>query len=418
MDNLSAGVKQPPRFFYGYVIVAVCFLIMLLAWGASRTYGVFFTPLQEEFGWSRATVSGAYSLSNILIGLISIFIGRLTDRFGPRTVLIGCSVFLGTGYLLMATVQGLWQVYFFYGFLIAVGMSGINVPLSSTVARWFYDRRGLVTGVISCGIGLGTIVFPPVFTSLILRYDWRTSYLIVGAVVLVLMAASAWFLRRDPRSMGLTPYGDKVNPKKGSPVVDPGYSYGEARRTWQFWVLGVSFFCNGYLVDTTIVHLTRHALDTGMEAVTAAGLISAVGIGSIGGRLVWGNTADRVGCRRTLLAIFALMIAAYAWVQFTEGIWGLYLFAVIFGFAYGGFPVLQSLTTAEYFGLKAHGSIMGTFYCCAMCGAACGPLIAGRVYDVTGSYFWAFIGCIVVGAVGFAAVYFTRPLLRKLTPSV
>jgi len=417
MDNLPAGVKQPPRFFYGYIIVAVCFLIMLLAWGASRTYGVFFTPLQDEFGWSRATVSGAYSLSNIMIGLISIFIGRLTDRFGPRTVLIGCSVFLGAGYLLMATVQGLWQVYFFYGFLIAVGMSGINVPLSSTVARWFYGKRGLVTGVISCGIGLGTIVFPPVLTSLIIRYDWRTSYLIVGAVVLVLMAASAWFLRRDPRSMGLTPYGDKVSRKKSPTTVDFGYSYGEAWRTWQFWVLAGSFFCNGYLVDTSIVHLTRHAMDMGMEAVTAAGLISAVGIGSIGGRLAWGNTADRWGCRKTLLSIFALMMAAYGWVQFADGPWSLYLFAVIFGFAYGGFPVLQSLTTAEYFGLKAHGSIMGTFYCCAMCGAAAGPWLAGWVYDVTGSYFGAFMGCIAVSAIGLTLVYLTRPLRRKLTPS-
>jgi MFS family permease len=406
--------KGHSRFFYGYIIVAACFFIMLLAWGASRTYGVFFTPLQNEFGWSRATVSGAYTLSSILVGVASIFIGRLTDRFGPRVVLFGCGVFLGLGYLMMSLVHDLWQVYIFYGLLIAIGMSGINVPLSSTIARWFTSKRGLITGVIGAGVGLGTIIFPPVFTDLILRFDWRTSYLIVGSVVLVFIAAGAWFLRRDPRSMGLAPYGQEKIKKRTTPLqLDLGYSFQEAWRTWQFGLCCLIFFCNGILVDTMIVHLTRHALDIGLEAVIAAGLISAVGGGSIGGRLVWGSTSDRLGCRKVLLFIFAMMMAAYIGLQFAVATWSLYVFAVFFGFAYGGFPVLHSLTTAELFGLRSHGTIMGAFYFCAMCGAGLGPWMAGLIYDTTKSYQWAFVICILVAAIGLTMVFLLRPPARR-----
>ena len=196
-----------PKFFYGYIVVAVAVGIMMLAWGANRTFGVFLEPLINEFSWTRAGVSGAFTLCMLITGLLGIVAGRLNDRFGPRLVMTACGFFVGLGYLLMSQISTIWQLYLFYGVIIAMGTSGGYVPLVSTVARWFVKRRGLVTGIVISGIGLGTMVVPPIAAQLISSYGWRTSYIIVGIAALVLIILAAQFLKRDPSQVGQLPYG-------------------------------------------------------------------------------------------------------------------------------------------------------------------------------------------------------------------
>lgn len=191
-----------PKFFYGYIIVGAGFVISLLTVGTYTSFGVFFKPLSSEFGWTRAMTSGAYSLNMILWGSLSIITGRLNDRFGPRIVITACGFIFGAGYLLMSRISALWQFYLFYGVIIAIGLSGCFTPIASTITRWFTKRRGLATGIVISGIGVGTIIIPPLASQLISIYGWRTSYTILGITTLVLLIISAQFLRRDPGQTG------------------------------------------------------------------------------------------------------------------------------------------------------------------------------------------------------------------------
>ncbi len=172
---LSDAEAKKPAFFYGYIIVLSGLIIALVVWGSQYSYGVFFKPLLAEFGWTRAATSGAYSLNLVLQGVFGFIAGRLCDRFGPRGVVTICGVLLGVGYLLMSQVQAIWHIYLFFGILISAGTCGF-VPIMSTAVRWFVKRRGLMSGIIMAGTGVGITAVPPLANMLIASYDWRTAY--------------------------------------------------------------------------------------------------------------------------------------------------------------------------------------------------------------------------------------------------
>ncbi len=188
-----------PRFFYGYIVVLVAVIVLLFTQGTFLSFGIFFKPLSEDFGWTRAMTAGAYSLGSVVLGFLFIITGRLNDRFGPRVLVTFCGVILGIGYLLMSQIETIWQFYLVYGLMIAVGVSGGLVPMISTVSRWFVKRRGLATGIVSGGIGLGLVIVPILVNRFISSYGWRDSYAIIGVATLVILVLVAQFLKRDPR---------------------------------------------------------------------------------------------------------------------------------------------------------------------------------------------------------------------------
>ncbi|MCD4676569.1 MAG: MFS transporter, partial [Desulfobacula sp.] len=147
-------VKRAP-FFYGYTIIVAGFFIQTVVWGISNSFGIFFDPLIKEFGWSRATISGAASLGFLVHGASSILLGNFNDRFGPRLIMSACGLFLGLGFLLMGTLNSVWQLYLFYGLIASIGLGGIDVIPLSTVSRWFQKKRGMMSGIIKVGTGVG-----------------------------------------------------------------------------------------------------------------------------------------------------------------------------------------------------------------------------------------------------------------------
>lgn len=167
-----------PRFFHGYIVVAAALLIVLLHYGTRSSFGVFFKPMLNEFEWTRALTAGAFTVSMLMQGVGAIIMGRLNDKLGPRFVMTLCGFLLGLGYLLMSLIIGGWQLYLFYGVIIGIGMGGSFVALLSTVARWFVKRRGMMTGIVIAGMGIGTFIVTPVSNWLISIYDWRVSYAI------------------------------------------------------------------------------------------------------------------------------------------------------------------------------------------------------------------------------------------------
>jgi len=389
-----------PGFFYGYIVVMAALCIFVATYAAYFAFGIFFKPVLTEFGWTRAITSGAFSLSMILLGLLGVVMGGVTDRLGPRAVLTLSGFLLGLGYLLMSQIGAVWQLYLFYGVIIGIGMSGVWVPLMSTVARWFVKRRSMMSGIVLTGTGIGALVGAPVANWLISTYDWRMSYIILGSMVLVVVILAAQFLRRDPARMGQVPYGESKGEDQGLKVGADGFSFREAAYTRQFWLVFVLLFCFGFFMFSVMVHIAPHAIELGISAASAANILATIGGLVIVGRLVLGSAADRIGDRQVFIIGFSLVSAALFWLAPATEVWMLYLFGAIFGFIQGGMGASQSPLVAGLFGVRSHGLILGVTSFGFTLGAAVGPFLTGYIFDVTGSYQVAFLVCASICIVG------------------
>ncbi|UCG63687.1 MAG: MFS transporter [Deltaproteobacteria bacterium] len=399
------------KYFYGYNIVAAGFVIQAVCYGMLFTYGIFFKEFQAEFGWSRATISGAPSLCFLMGGAIGILAGRLNDKIGPRVLMVAASISFGLGYLLMSRMQAPWQLYVLYGVLVGVPFGVYDIVTLSTLARWFVRSRGIMSGIVKVGTGSGQFVIPLIATALIAAYGWRNSYLIFGAVFLVTLVAIALVLRRDPQGMGLLPddaIDEPCGAGTGSP--DPDVPLRAAVLTRQFWAICLAEFASFFCMLTIIVHIVPHAMDLGLPSATAAGVLATIAGVSMLGRIVMGTVNDRIGGKRSLMICFILLLCGLIWVQVAGEAWMLFLFAVIYGFAHGGFFTVVSPTVAELFGTGSHGVLYGIVLCHGNTGAAVGPLLAGRTFDVTGSYQIVFLVLTGVAGLGFVLIMLLRPL--------
>ncbi len=414
MDRPVANPK--PRLFYGYIIVLTGFFVLLLQSGMLYSYGVFLKPLGDDFGWSRALTSGAHSLFLFLLAVLFVVTGRLTDRYGPRRVLSVCGAILGVGFLLMSRINNVWQLYLVYGVIVAVGQSGGVVPMLSTVSRWFRRRRGLMTGILVAGVGVGQVIVPPVATHLITNYGWRTCYAIVGGVTLVVIVSLAQLLKRDPSVISQFPDGDsEAQAKILAARASEGFTREEALRTRAFWMLWAMYFCYGFFLHATMVHIVPHATDLGISALSAAAILSIIGGMSSVGRISMGSVGDRIGNRPTVMTGFILAIVALLWLQIAGTLWMFYTFAVVFGFAYGTLIVLESPMAADLFGVKALGAILGVLHFAPTVAGAISPFLAGKIYDMVGSYEIAFLIFTAFSVAGLILILLLkRPQGRKL----
>ena len=386
--------------------------MMAMAWGASYTYGVFFDALLGEFRWTRAVTSTAYSLSTLLYGIFSIITGRLTDRLGPRAVGTICSILLGAGLLLLSLTTAVWQLLLFYGVLFGIGIGGFWAPTLSPVARWFTTRRGLMTGIVSSGIGIGTLVIVPLVSHSISSLGWRKSYLIMGAAVLVITVVASQFLKRDPQQMGLQPYGSgDIKQNSARPSVD--FSFQETIHFRQFWMLCGIYFSYGFYLCTVAVHIVTHATGLGIAAVSAANILAISGGMGIAGRIMVGSASDRLGARPSIMLAITLMAAGLVWLLFARDLWTFYLFAIVFGFGYGSLSALQASATAELFGVRSVGIIMGCFSFSYTIGGAVGPVLAGYIFDSTKSYTPAFIICVIISIAGLILALLLSPARKE-----
>lgn len=266
-----------------------------------------------------------------------------------------------------------------------------------------------MTGVIFSGMGLGTVIFPPLSSRLISTYDWRLSFIVVGIIALVLMVPAAQFLRRDPRQTGQLPYGEKKVEQESSGSKVSGLSFQEALQTRQFWLVCGMYFVFLFSLVTVMVHIVIHATGLGISAVNAANILAIIGALFIAGVNVIGVTGDRLGNKLAFVISFMLMAIAFLWLLPARETWMLYLFAGIFGFAFGGMQVLFSPMVAELFGLRSHGVILATCNFAGAIGAVAGPILAGYIFDLTGSYALAFLICAIIATIGVIATLLLRP---------
>ena len=410
-ETLPLTKAEKPRIFYGYIIVAAGLSIMLVIHGIINTFGVFFNSLLAEFGSTRAALSGVNSLAFLVMGFLAIFMGALNDRFGPRTVLTVGALLFGIGNLLMSQAGALWQAYLFF-IVMSIGSSTSDVVPLSTIARWFVKRRGAMTGVLKVGTGLGMMVMPLVASTLIGAFEWRNSYLILGALTLVAAIPLAQLLRRNPHEMGLLPDGEKQPAIESPGSVEEGLSLREAIRTRQLWLVCGFYLTTVFCGMTILVHIVPHAVDLDISQTIAAGIVSTIGGTSIVGRLVMGFSGDKIGHKRGMVVCFLIAVIALSWLQVARELWMLYLFAAVYGFAHGGFYALTSPLIAGLFGTRSQGTLLGVVICCGTFGGSIGMVLAGYIFDVTKSYQLAFIILLVLAIIGLILTSLIRPITR------
>ena len=395
-----------------YIIVAACFGTQAVGIGLFVSYGVFINPLIEEFGWSRAAISGASSLSFFLMGLIGIIVGRLNDKIGPRKVMLVTSCFIGLGFFLTSKTQSILHLYLFYGVLVGIGLSSIDVIALSTTARWFVKKRGIVTGLVKVGTGAGQLIVPLTASLLITGFGWRISFMVIGIFGMILLLLISRLLHRDPEKMGIDSK-EKVSSKIDSKVLKAiDLSFGQAIRTYQFWLIFIVNFVVIYCLLIVLVHIVPYARDLGLSASKAAGVLSTIGGVSMLGRFATGLFIDRFNSRLSMIFSFLLLIFTLLWLQIADELWMIYLFAAFYGIAHGGFFTAISPIVAEYFGTDAHGVLFGVIVFSGCFGGSIGPVLAGHIFDVTGSYSPAFWLSTFIALLGLGFILLLKPIQK------
>ncbi|MFC1984282.1 MFS transporter [Chloroflexota bacterium] len=360
------------------------------------TFGVFLRPITVELNWERGALSGAFSIAMLISGSLSIPAGRLSDKYGPRILVTISGLSIGIGLLLMSQINSLWQAYLIWGLFIGIGSSCCFIPVATTIPRWFTKKAGIAIGITVAGFGLGGVISPPLAQWLISEWGWQQAFIILGLITSTVVIPLAQFMKHSPQQMGLKPYGEEEATKDELPSATEGFSITQAIKTSRFWVWGLILFCFFFCIQVTTIHIVPHAIDIGISPILAASITSIIAGISIIGRLSIGFISDKVGSRLLLIACMALAALAFLWLLFAKEVWMLYVFAAIFGFAYGGSVPLNTLVSAKLFGLGSLGMILATVALCGNIGGALGAPLAGSIFDITGNYRLAFIICIII----------------------
>ena len=400
------------RLFYGWYIVGAAFIILFFNAGARYAFGVMFKPMIEEFGWSRGLVSLVFFVNMVVFALTLIVTGRLYDRYGPKWVIMGSTLFMSGGFAMTSTMQSLGQFFLSYGVLAAIGIAGTAVPFIATVtSKWFEKRRGLAISLALSGSSLGHFALVPLFSLFTLSYGWRALYLSIGIIILIVNILIAFFvISGDPHHLGLKPLGQasekigKTEIKESllSSASDEDFGLKQAMKTRSYWLFVViMFICGGgdYFVTT---HLIPLATDYGVSPQTAGNMLGWYGLMSLAGILVVGPAADWIGNKIPLVLTFALRFFLYLVVLQFKTVPSLYLFALLFGFTHLITAPLAPILIGKLYGVRSIGVLTGFVNTIHFLGGGFWAYIGGVIFDETGSYQLAFL--LLAGMAAVAAL--------------
>ena len=406
------------KFFYGYIIVAAGFFVWLVSSGVNQSFGVFYKPLMDEFGWSRAETVSAFSIGALVQATVAIAAGWLTDKLGPRIVVTILGSFIGISYLLLSQVNSLWQFILITALVSSIGMSSTNAPIMSTIARWFSSKRGTMIAIVQSGVGIGGFLIAPFAGWLIISFGWRSAYSVLGIISLAVIVISGFFLKRAPRSPeqlseGISEKSTTSDKKPELETQASGFTLREAVRKRSFWVVLGIYFTFGFCRSTFLPHIAPHVQDLGFSLADGANIIAALTISSILGRFWLGWFGNRLA----FMASFLVTTIALFWALFATELWGLYLFAIVFGFGWGAQAVLRYTVAIETVGLVSIGLLMGIWGFAEAGASAIGSYMAGYLFDIYGNYQAAFIIGIPVSIAGMVLSAFIKPTAKKVMVS-
>ena len=380
--------EAPARIFYGYWVVLVLSVIVLLSQGMRFAIGPFLKPVSAELGLDRGTFSLVVSLGLFLFGAFMPVVGRLVDRFGPRLVCSGGVVVMATSLVLTGLVTSVWQFLLYYAVIGSLGVAATgHVTGSVAVARWFVRRRGLAMSALGAAGMAGIALMVPVAMWCILRFGWRASFVILGLGSLVVMLPLTLLVLRDaPERLGLRPDGDAAPPPAAAVAVIERTGTADAIRLPSFWLLSAGLFNCGFSMSLLSAHGVPMLTDHGFHPMTASSAIGFLGMTAIGGGLLLGFISDRWGYKPVLASVYLLRLFAFGALFFVRDPAALMVGAAIGGVGLSGSLAMTSALTSEIFGRYSVGSIFGLIFLAHQTGAALGSWLGGVLFDVTGGY--------------------------------
>ncbi len=350
----------------------------------NNSFGVFFKPIAAEFNWSRGTISGAYAVRSIMLAIFAVPMGYFADRYGPRRIILPSLALFGVCYLLSGLITQLWQFYAVQGVLLGLAAAGPWVVIISTVAKWHDKRRGIALGITSAGTGLSSVIFPPLATAIITNLGgWQDAYFALGLMILAVAVPASLFVKDPPLIQETKKLGTQHVHPFAAWILLPKLL---GNRT--FFLITLMFLFLYISCNLVVNHLVNFITDTGISALTAAGMVSVMGIASTSGRLVMGFISDRIGTKMDAFACVAMVTVSLLLLLLKIPVL-LWVAVVFFGIGFGGAAPLVPAIIGDYFGTRKLSTLTGAAVIGANLGAAIGPLMGGVLFDATGSYFWA-----------------------------
>jgi len=388
---------------YRWVIVAVGALMTCVAIGAMFSLAVYLQPMSVDTGWSRTGISGAMTLDFLVMGAAGFGWGAVSDRIGPRLVVLAGAILLGLGLLLASRATSLIAFQLTYGIVVGLAAGAFFAPMIAAATNWFSDNRSLAVSLVSAGMGVAPMTISPFARWLITNYDWRTAMMTIGIVAWALLIPAALLVQRPPKATG--PASGPATPAESS------MSVGEAFRSPQFIVLALTFGLCCAAHSGPIFHMVSYAIGCGIAPMAAVSIYSLEGLSGLGGRLLLGVLADRLGAKRVLIAGPLVQSAAIASYLLVTRLGEFYTLSVIFGLAYGGVMPLYAVLARESFGQAVMGTVFGAMTMVSSIGMAFGPWAGGRIFDAFNSYMWLYVGAstVALGAVAVAFAFSARP---------
>jgi MFS family permease len=401
--NQTTAREPDRRLFYGWIMVCGIFLMVVVSAGIFMSFGVFLNPLLEAFGWTRGTISLAYSIFMLTGGICTLMIGNIIEHYSIRKILVIGGAIHAIGIMLTSTTQELWHFYVFYGVLASMGRSTFNISYVTLINRWFHEKRGIAMGFIMSGQGMGPFLFSPFATSLIVSYSWRTAFFVIGLMMLSAVVIAWLFVRNRPEDMGVRALGAPLNASSTipstttEPKTDP--VWGRVLRNEYFWLLALTHFFCCICHSIPLVHVAAYANVAGLSKLASAWVLGAMGLTSFAGRLYWGFFADRHGSRLALMVTTTIQGAFMLWLINTQDPLVFFLFAICWGFGYAGVTMQYGIIARDVFPTAIRGQAFAGISCFAMLGMAAGGFLGGVLYDISNSYATAWWVSLIAGII-------------------
>lgn len=409
------------RFFYGYFILACCFLFFVASGTLGYGMSLFVKPLTDEFGWGRAEIMGGSTMNFLISGLIAPFIGRIVPRIGAKRIIAIGALGMGCSFALWSLTQNIYQ-YYLFAVMAGIFGGGMGiVPISMVVANWFSRKRGWAIGVLGSGIGVGGFIMPQIIGNIFIpNFGWRTSYLLCGLLIVILIIPlDILVIRTKPEDMGLFADGASTPPEG---VVNNGHDrrrvrsrvemdFSQAKKTSAFWMMALAFGVFSIANASIMQNHAPHLQGIGYNLALAATAVSMVGVGSAIGKFSFGWLCDYLPAKFSLVigigceAIGVLILMNIG--PSSPGYW-IYAYALVFGLGVGCWLPSMSMAVSSTFGVKNYGIIFGVVNLIWSVGGSIGPVTAGFIYDGTGSYFWAFIVALAMYVIAVPVMMLVR----------
>ena len=401
------GIMEEPR--YGWVMVALGAFMTCIAIGAMFSLAVFLQPITQATGWSHTAVSSAMTLNFLAMGAAGFGWGALSDRIGPRYVVLAGAVLLGLGLLLASYAQSALQFQLAFGLLVGIAVGSFFSLMIAAVMGWITEHRGLAVSLVSVGVGVAPMTMSPFAAWLITQMDWRSAQVVLAVLVWATLVPAALFVRRPPQAEMTGGSGEDATQERSMTLRDAFVSP-------PFIVLALTFFACCAAHAGPIFHTVTYAMTCGLAPLAAVTIYSVEGLAGLGGRLALGVLADRLGVKRVLIAGLVIQALAAAGFIFASRLGEFYAVAATFGFAYGGVMPLYAVLAREYFGQRILGAVFGAAAMVSSLGMALGPALGGWIFDTFGQYTWMYIGSAAIGLGAVAIALAFPPFPTRTIP--